>query len=247
MLSRQSECPSASHDTKGRYLAVAAAVLLTGVAGGRASQPALETRSFEEEYRKERVPASGGVRQGVLRGPPEGRVDPSALHVWLPVEGGPTFCVEIASRDGRYQARMSYAHPGLSGLYRVAFPTRHTSELRRYRARELASLAYPATECVLTSRVRDVYPTQWSNEVDSRELTVFVRSGGADVDVRLLSVDGRKTGLCREPEESGKLAYDTECRLDLQGDPYVELRLLREEFESPFPPVQFRLFAPRVP
>ena len=77
------------------------------------------------------IPVSGSLRVGIMAGVGSAKVRPDRFHVLLPAGRRDPLCVEISSRDGRYEARrLRYELRGsTAGLTRLDLPSQHLSEL----------------------------------------------------------------------------------------------------------------------
>lgn len=94
------------------------------------------------------VPVSGGVRVGVMTGSGHSNVNPERFYVRLPEGDEGRVCVEISSRDGRYEAELAYDVPGpVSGVKPFTLPTAHRDKLSSYTAGDLSILAFRGASC----------------------------------------------------------------------------------------------------
>jgi hypothetical protein len=172
---------------------------------------------FTEDWRKEiTMPVAGGIRKGVLASKPSATIDLNDLRVSLPAETAPferpsSVCVSLDSRDGFYHADLVYQVSGLPpGWYRLKLPTAYARDLRRYAAAELAVLAYSGRGC--KGKVDFVLPISWGAQpVTSNQLTIFLNSGGDDVDVRIFNAHDDKYYACARIDTADTVAYDTSC------------------------------------
>ena len=190
------------------------------------------------------MPVAGGVRAGVFRGDPNRTVDPRRLRVEVGRSGFSRLCVDLRSRDARYEARLEYDVETVEpGIYLLEFPTRRMEELRSYRSRELAVLAYFTRERC-PGPVVAIAPIRWGRPRGGRELTVLVSSGGMDVSLSVPKDNGRDLRIPCVPVKAGRVrtAYDTECRLPAEETLRLEeIRILRRNFENHLPPVALPL------
>ncbi len=224
--------------------------LLAGIAGAAAAQPAggrapIAAAAFKETYR-DNVPVAGEVRVGVVAGDPEATVDPGRLFVRLPATEAPKLCVQILSQDGRYLAELEYDISGSTpGLQPLQFPTRRASEVRGYRARELAVLAHAATGSC--RKVKEIVVAQWSDEASPAAILVLLNV--TDVDTTLavpLVAGGHQRIACRRIEgDAQKTAFDTRCEVPFDAKlRLADARIRRRQFENALPDIRLPVRVP---
>jgi len=110
-------------------------------------RPKLKTGEKWETF-FEKVPVSGEIRVGVMGYESDERVKPTRFFVWIPGHNVGTMCVEISSRDGRYEARLPYDISGLKeGVHEFELPTKYASDLRNYTVKDIAILAKIGRSC----------------------------------------------------------------------------------------------------
>jgi hypothetical protein len=244
-------CPPPSHEPELRRLQIRLQLLAMTLLGlfsmalplcGQESARVLQPNRFDEGFRAG-VPVSGGIRKGVLVGSPEALVVPDRLVVELPAAKGWRLCVNIESRDGRYRAELEYSLAGApGGLTQLQVPTRYAGDLRRYRARELAVLAFVAVSC--PGKIERIVPASWGGKSEKAiGLTILINSRGDEVEV----VDPRnsRTFSCKQAIGDSHLAYDKECVVPPSvGAGNIDLLLSRKSFESRLKPISLPLFLP---
>lgn len=219
-----------------RVLAVAglAAPFFSGgtpVAAQQARLPVLEPSvPLQESYQKDFSAASGGLVHGVLLGPLDGQVNLADLRVALPAAGlGPSkLCVIVQSIDGRYSGEVAYAFPRAAQEARLKFPTQFESQLRQYRARELAVLAHLAPDCA--QRARSILMTSWGPAPNGPP-TLFVNALGGDAQI----LSGKHQFPCSESPGESFRAFHLECGLPagLHGPTQVTVAVYRyDELEK---------------
>lgn len=110
-------------------------------------RPKLKNGEKWETFIK-KVPVSGEIRVGAMGYEGDERVIPTKFFVRVPKHNVSILCVEISSRDGRYEARLPYIISDLQeGIYEFELPTRYVSELRNYSVKDIAILAKIGRDC----------------------------------------------------------------------------------------------------
>lgn len=103
-------------------------------------------KDWEVYYTK--IPVSGGVRVGVMAFETRDKIAPASFFVKIPQHTQSKLCVEISSRDGRYQAKVPYAINGFEpGVYELSLPTKYRNELKNYTIRDITILAKIVKTC----------------------------------------------------------------------------------------------------
>lgn len=94
-------------------------------------------------------PVSGAVRVGLMANESEELIPPSSFFVNIPErQKQATLCVEISSRDGRYQAKLPYDVSGYEAkTYAFALPTRFNTELKKYAVKDITILSKICKTC----------------------------------------------------------------------------------------------------
>lgn len=100
-----------------------------------------------ENYIKS-IPVSGEIRVGAMAFESSDRIRPMSFFVKIPKHIQPILCVEISSRDGRYQARLPFTITDFEpGVYELDLPTRYKDELKNYTIKDITILAKVAKTC----------------------------------------------------------------------------------------------------
>jgi hypothetical protein len=103
-------------------------------------------------------------------------VNPTVFHALLPGDHAARLCVEISSRDGRYEAKqLSYDVAGQpSGARAFTLPTNHARDLSRYPSEQLAILARLSPDC--GGAAGEYVVASWTRIVGPSTVSVYVNS-----------------------------------------------------------------------
>ncbi|WP_220472567.1 hypothetical protein [Spirosoma foliorum] len=94
------------------------------------------------------IPVSGGVRVGIMAFENSDKIVPNSFFVRIPKHTQPLLCVEISSRDGRYQAKLPFTIVGSEpGIYELILPTQYQNELKNYSIKDITILAKITKAC----------------------------------------------------------------------------------------------------
>lgn len=120
------------------------------------------------------VPVGGGLRVGVMFETEAGRMDDS-FTVWLPEEATGRLCVEISSRDGRYEGNFEYVLSRDAGTQVIlSWPSEHFRRLASYPPSEIAILSQLGSDC---ASPRGPYAVAaWTEPTTATEAVVFLNS-----------------------------------------------------------------------
>jgi len=212
-------------------------------APGAVPRLSLINDAFSEVWRSE-VPVAGGVRVGILAGTMDKAVimDALAVQISTPVTG--KLCVDIISRDGRYNAHMEYGLPDQTvGNHLLDFPTQRSEILSGYKARELAVLAYQVTDKCKT-RKKQYLVAQWGVDSGFEQITILLNTGGLETSIVLPSSTG-ETGFSKCQPAYGDMkrtAFDTECTVELLPEMLsAKFKIRRKNYENRLPDVKLPL------
>jgi hypothetical protein len=210
---------------------------------GYAQVPSLDPSSFSES-RISVMNVTGSVRRGLLASPRDSPVDPRSLSVSLPAVSQKKLCVELGSLDGNYHADVTYDVASASGgVYALRIPTAYASELARYRAAELAVLAYASTQC--PGPMEFIAPAFWGATTSPSRLTLFLNSGSAATAVSLYDVTTGVTSPCERLKGPNVIAYDTSCPVAVTSHgTRAKLQVQMQFFESRSPTVEVQVYIP---
>lgn len=186
-----------------------------------------------------------GIVQGVAFVPKDGVAKLKELTIDLPatVDGG--VCVEIHSIDGQYDADLRYQPPGASaGRYVLDFPTKYEGALGRYRAEELATVAYGSAQCPDRNWIqRVIFLTSWQTEVQRSVLTFLVDVRGADA--AIATSQRSDTFACARLKSDIPIAYNARCDVSVAaGAKVITATLVRWRDENRLAAIPVRVYVP---
>lgn len=229
--------------------AAASAILLVVLTGPLAAQEeALQGRILEERWVQD-VAVSGGVRVGVMASPTGDPVDPDQFTVYLPdIAGARVLCVEISSRDGRYNAAIEYDLAGVtSGPRRLGLrDAQFRGALVRYAQVELAILARLQEECGAPADPEGAFiVADWAQGQEPTSLTVLLNSR---VPAEIVGEDEGRTVIrvpCSDLEGT-TTAFNLRCDLDRALlTPATRLYVVRRRGTRTLAPVALPLRLPQ--
>ncbi len=89
----------------------------------------------------DKVPVSGEIRVGIMTTNHDASINPSYFYVMIPKHTERFLFCEISSRDGRYEASVSYNITNLKpGSHKFSLPTQHIDDLKNYRSKDITIL-----------------------------------------------------------------------------------------------------------
>jgi hypothetical protein len=157
------------------------------------------------------IPASTGVRAGIMTGDLQGSIDPDVIAVLVPDTQEEFLCLNLNSRDSRYNAEWEHRITGLSpGLVWLHIPSRYRERLARYRAGQVAALARLGP-CASgsTPTATSYLATSWTGDF-SGVITVFINSRSPTVTISAPELEPIRCS--RLP---GGVAYRYQCAVPL--------------------------------
>lgn len=171
--------------------------------------------SWRESYDEAR-PVSGGLYVGTIFGDASNTIDTDRLFVHLPRTSAPILCVEVVTRDARYQAKAFYSVAGrAAGAYQLELRSDYTDKLESYRADEVGVTARLMNDCDQGQPIALV-PVSWGVVGDARQVTVQLNASG--LQSRLLIQEdtdskGKQIVDCELIEQDAtKTSFDTLCQ-----------------------------------
>ena len=190
---------------------VVGAVLSVGALCAQPLQPRELKPGWEQWH--EKVPVSGGVRVGVMAVDEATAVDPRSFVAFLPASDLPLLCVEISSKDGRYEANLEFELAGRNaGLLRFELPTKHRNELSRYAPPDLAILARLGRDC--TAPPDRFVVAGWTDRALADTIVVFVNSDAPTMIVAGANGVISESAPCEEiVGGAAPKAYNLACRV----------------------------------
>lgn len=161
------------------------------------------------------------------------RVVPTRFFVRVPEHNISTLCVEISSRDGRYEARLPYDISGLKeGIHEFELPTRYASDLRNYAVKDIVILAKIGKDCESSGSFYVL--SSWNKPPEnSPDIFVYLNSD-KPVFFRFKRLkDNEIVNIeCKPINVPVSVAYNCKCEIpvkDIQGvtDFYIRQRVRR--------------------
>jgi len=198
---------------------------------GQNNTPINLSNDWEVWYDK--VPVSGEIRVGIMVVNTDESISPSSFYVILPTHEEKYLFCEISSRDGRYEASLTYDISKLKiGCHKFEFPTQHKEELKQYSANDIT---------ILTSIGNN--PDSDTSYFTSASW-VFVNSIPENIVILLNSerrttivVEDRKTKTnqefsCEKIQAEASISYNSKCIIpskviDANSDVFIKQRVRR--------------------
>lgn len=202
------------------------------------SQP-LQPLHFDESLNPE-VRVSGATRGGILINALDRPTSLDRLLVRLPETlAERRLCLNLVTRDGRYQAQMEFDVPeSAENFVELAYPTRFQTQLLQADQPYLAVLASLRKDCSGADAL--FVPVAWHLPDGLQRLQILVNAGHNDAQIIIPTRDGtRKTFPCERIDADARIAFDRLCTIELSAD----LDLLGAEIQredllfNPLPPV----------
>lgn len=181
----------------------------------------------------EKVPVSGEIRVGAMGYESDERVRPTKFFVRIPEHKMNTMCVEISSRDGRYEARLPYDISGLKeGTHEFELPTRYVSDLKNYTVKDIVILAKMGKNCESSDSFYVL--SSWNVPTEnSSNIFIYLNSDKPILfrykrlqDNKIVSIE------CKRIDVPLSIAYNCKCEVplaDIKGvtEFYIQQRVRR--------------------
>lgn len=209
---------------------------------GSAFSQTLQPERFEESLNPE-VKVSGATRAGVLIDALTKPETLQSLIVHVPTQTTSTrVCVDLVTRDGRYQAAMEVSLPSEHGpMIEIVYPTRFQEQLLESEEPYLAALATLKDDCADEA---DAYAAAaWKRSAAFESVHVLINAGHSDARIAIPASDGSVRRFpCRAIESDPTIAFDRLCEIEPSADlKPLEARIERDDFFNPLPPVPLPL------
>lgn len=179
--------------------------------------PSIQKGTQWEKY-YDRVPVSGEIRVGALASDSDEKIIPTKFFVRVPEHKESTLCVEISSRDGKYEAKLPYKIKGLKhGIYEFSLPTRHIQELKKYSMREIVILTRIAETC--ESDEGFYVLSAWNRpELETDRLFIYLNSEKPTFLRYRDKLTGENQNIeCLKIETQNSISYNCKCEVPNKG------------------------------
>jgi hypothetical protein len=211
-----------------------------------------------ETYDSAAKVAAGSPLVGLRIGNVEGRVDLRNVRILAPPALYAEICVRSTTQDGRFSAFNAYGIPSNAGaaVLRLEPLTRsYKQELSRYAAGQLAVGAFAAELAGCPAAGALYLPLMRPGAVElvvianSRSRSASVEVYPVPVDVATPELEPLQQNECRPVGESGRIAFDLECRVQLAEQRAPAEYYLRLVFDDGFAadPYLYRVYLPSEP
>ena len=185
----------------------------------------------EWEVWYDKVPVSGEIRVGIMNSISDVYINPSSFYVMIPNHNKKILQCEISSRDGRYEASISYNIENLkSGNYKFSLPTQHKNELKNYTSKDITILtsigdtSIENTAFYVSSSWHSIvkYPETIYIYINSERKSTIVIQNSKSVNSQQFP--------CEKIQETSSIAYNSLCKiptkdLDLNSNLFIKQRV----------------------
>jgi len=115
------------------------------------------------------IPASTGVKVGIVDANLIENINPKTVYVNLPEKPTSDLCIEISSKDGRYKAqRLIPKEKLIKGINPIPWPTRYIDKLSGFSSDEITILARLSQSC--DDDPEYMVASSWSPNFNSKHL-----------------------------------------------------------------------------
>jgi len=179
----------------------------------------------------DKVPVSGEIRVGIMNSIGDANINPSFFYVMIPNHSNNILQCEISSRDGRYEASISYNIENLKpGNHKFSLPTQHKNELKKYTSKDITIL----TSIGETSLENTAFyvSASWDPIVKYPEIIyIYINSERKSTIVIQNLKSGTSQGYpCEKIQATSSIAYNSLCKiptknLDLNSTLFIKQRV----------------------
>lgn len=164
------------------------------------------------------IPVSGDIKVGLMYHDGLKKINPSDLYVHIPSNENDYLCLEISSRNGRYEGKLSFSIKDLNkGLYKVDLQTQYEEQLLDFKPEDLTVLASISDNCKLEPE-NYTYASWTKIEDRPNKLKLWLNSSMRTV-IKVKSEDekGKKIQKfkCKKIRAKDSRAYNCMCDIDL--------------------------------
>lgn len=197
--------------------------------GQKAITPINLSKDWEVWYDK--VPVSGEIRVGIMTSNEESKINPSTFYVMIPKHTEKFLFCEISSRDGRYEASVSYNIAGLKpGSHRFSLPSQHINELKNYSSKDITILTSIGN--TLSSDPTFFTSASWE-PVNSYPTYIYIllnSERNTSIVVENKKSDNRNEYPCDKIITDSSIAYNCLCKiptniLDVNSELFIKQRV----------------------
>ena len=213
-------------------------IILVTLQDSRAEENEFKKDSFSESL-LEVVKVSGAIKVGVMLDTETKKPTLNEFYLHVPGDvNSEKACVEIRSIDGKYFAGGTVESLQPKTRYKVNFKSKYKNQLLKYNSDELVILTSIENDCLKPSKKAKYIPSSWSLDTTNK-LAVYLNSG---TQVTSYSSDETNEPLpCQSvSKERRPVSYDTVCLIENINN-FENLKIFREDFGTPFTPINFRI------
>lgn len=194
------------------------------------------------------VDVSTSTIVGVMRGSHYSNYTQGApLRFRLPESPAGTICVDVTTRDGRYQATLTAKRtPTEGGVYELDFPTKHAADLADDDDWDVVPLvrlhsADTGTVRDCAGAARRILPASWGDPPDDDGVTILVNSGRYETAVVVEKGETQTRLPCASVQGDTLVQFDRRCTIDAASLAGGVVRVEREKGFSRLPSVRVLL------
>lgn len=181
----------------------------------------------------DKVPVSGEIRVGIMTTNEDANINPSYFYVMIPKHTEKFLFCEISSRDGRYEASVSYDISNLKpGSHKFILPTQHINELKNYHSNDITIL----TSIGDTQSGEPTYFTSASWEsINSYPANIYILLNSekkTSIVVENKKLNTQNEYPCEKIVTDSSIAYNCLCKiptniLDASSELFIKQRVRR--------------------
>lgn len=161
----------------------------------------------------DKVPVSGDIRVGLMNEFSNSKINPSSFQVEIPTQKATKLCVEISSKDGRYEATLEYDISNVSsGTQVFNLPTSYQEKLSKFEKKDIAILSKGAQSC--TSEDYHIYVSSWSKTKVQQDSIYLMVNSESITKFSITNANGITEELnCKKLKTNAHIAFNCLCSI----------------------------------
>ncbi|MBK7806936.1 MAG: hypothetical protein IPJ51_11605 [Saprospiraceae bacterium] len=161
----------------------------------------------------DKVPVSGDIRVGLMNEFSNSKINPSNFHVEIPTQKASKLCVEISSKDGRYEASLEYDISNMSpGNQVFNLPSSYQEKLSKFEKKDIAILSKAAQSC--SSEDYNIYVSSWSNTNAQQDSIYLLVNSENITKFSITNLNGSTEELdCKKLKTNSHIAFNCLCSI----------------------------------
>lgn len=174
------------------------------------------TKNKNWEYWRDRVPVGAEFNVGIMDLNASAKINPVYFYVKVPSKHDKNLCVELNSKDGKYNGKLVYDISALlkHDVYQFEIPTVYSEKLKNYYENEVAIIVKSTSSC--SSNIAEYFVASW-HKINSFEMAYVYINSETPVMLKIDSKSSSKPDKieCKKIHDVNAISYNCVCEIPI--------------------------------